>query len=961
MNKRDILSIIIIFLVGSVNFQRYSDVLSAQIADQAQDAEEFGSPFSATAPTIQITGPLNNIELNSNSPITFTVEAVDHAIDSVWYTWDESAEVIPAGDSPFTILTPDLEDGSHTLMIYANNTEGELRSLEYQWIGDNLAPHIFFMEDLETRNGNMFEFFVIENNTISSVFYQWDSSPGSYLEGPFYSFIVSGLSEGTHTLHIEATDNATNANPIQDYAVTIDETPPEITLFSATTIQNSDIINLGISDANSLDQIYYNWNNAQNITLESPYNITTEALAEGTNDLNVFAYDVAGNVQSGIFAFTVNDAPYIELTSQHQNNSEIMSSINVSFAITDLHGINMVFYNWDNGPNLTLISPYDLSIGVIDGPHILNIYANDSSGKMRHNVYYFTIDNGIPEISLDPQDMDLEIQIGEKIRLNISETNTLTSVSYLWKGDPPYAGILTHPYEITVPFLPDGEINLTINAQDEAGNLKAQPFTFTIDSVAPSITLLSPKEGRGIENGALINLQVEDENTIEWVNYNWNGGSNTTLESPYDITFVDQGTSELLLFVYAKDKAGNLFSTFFNFTVDESAPSIQLLAPDEPFVYHSRTLVEISITDPLLESAWFHWDTDAVNYAWTYPYTTVLPILEGDHFLYVYANDTIGNIAQETFAFVVDNTGPNITLTNPSVGGSLRNGSYASFTIEDHNDLLQVFYNWNNGTNITIADPFEIIIDDLTEGMNTLIIYAQDQANNWGNATFDIFLDTTAPIISLKNVLDNSILQPSSIIEVEIIEPYLQNVTHAWDNNTEIPWQGNYQTLVPPEEGMHTLNVFATDEVGNVAHASFNITSDNTAPTVTVANPSKTNLVKNSSISLAITDNYGLGLVYYNWDGGENITLNGTYIVYLPPKTGSHILQVYAQDEAGNWVVTEFQFTTKVSVFVWISLGVLVAGSSGGGVVFFLKKKKKTAVDQEKLQDWFKDHGYKLT
>ena len=79
---------------------------------------------------------------------------------------------------------------------------------------------------------------------------------------------------------------------------------------------------------------------------------------------------------------------------------------------------------------------------------------------------YFTIDDDKPEISLDPQEMDREIQIGKIFRLNVSETNTLSSVLYLWNGNPAYNGVLTHPYEITVPSLPDGEIELIINASN---------------------------------------------------------------------------------------------------------------------------------------------------------------------------------------------------------------------------------------------------------------------------------------------------------------------------------------------------------------------------------------------------------------------------------------------------------------------------------------------------------------
>lgn len=949
-------------LVSNVMNQRNFGVNSRNFQKSAEIKNLLDQPSSATAPNIEIIDPIYNIEIQPQADISFTVEAVDGTVDRVWYSWNEASEIYLGGGSPYTIPCPDFVDGIHTLQIHANNSNGETRNFEKQWIIDDTKPQILFLKDLETKNGNTFEFVVIENNSINSVNYHWDSDSNLPLSGPLYSFIVPILSEGHHTLNIIATDNASNINTIQSYDVIIDETAPVITLYSGLTIQNTEIINLDISDSNTLDRSYYNWNGGSNNSLDSPFNITSDGLTEGSNELNLFAYDVAGNLQAETYSFSVDDAPVIVLNSP-TNNSEIKSSQILNFDVVDLQPINSTFYNWDDGTNITLNVPYDVTIGVIsDGLHKLNIFANDSVGKIRHNVYFFTLDDIKPTIQLLNPDMDIELQVGESFHLNISDINTLNAVLYTWDGHPEFANSLVSPYDIIVPSLPDGEIQLIVNAQDEAGNLETQTFDFIIDTLIPTITLLSPKEGRGITSGDLIDLQITDENTINLVKYNWNGGTNTTLNSPYDITFVDQGTTENLLFVFAEDLAGNVYSTTFNFTTDETNPTIQMVIPQEPYIYQSGTQVELTINDPLLEMVWYHWDTESVMYGWNSPYTTSLPLGDGEHRLYVYANDTLGNTASQTFEFIVDNTVPNITLTNPNSGGSLGYGSYASFSVQDQNDIVQVFYNWNNEINITLNAPYEILVDNITEGTNNLHVFAQDQAKNWVNETFEIFIDTTAPLISLVSIQDNAILQSFTIIAINIVEPYLQNVSYAWDNNTEIPWQGNYQTLVPLEEGVHILHVYAWDQTGNEAHEAFNITSDNTPPTISLASPTmNTRLKKNTSISLAISDNFALYLAYYNWDGGENVTLNDTYQVSLPSKTGSHTLQIYALDIAGNWIVSEFTFTTKVNVIVWILLGVSMASAFGGGTFYLLKRKKKDVVDQEKLQDWFKDHGYKLT
>ncbi|WP_457916832.1 hypothetical protein [Candidatus Lokiarchaeum ossiferum] len=957
MNNRKIIAVLMIFLVSNSVNQGFFNLNSRNL-QEATDLQNQPSP--ATAPNIEIIDPLNNIEIQSQSDISFIVETIDGTVDTVWYNWDEAADIVINGGSPYTITCPELEDGFHTLIIHANNSNGETRTFEKQWIIDDTKPQILFLKDLETKNGNIFEFVVVENNSINSVYYHWDSTSDLPLSGPLYSLIVPDLSEGHHTFNIIATDNASNSNSIQSYDVIIDETAPIITRYSGLTIQNTEIINLDISDTNTLDHCYYNWNDGSNNSLEYPFNITASGLSEGSNELNLFAYDIAGNLQTELFSFSVDDAPSIVLHTP-TNNSEIKSSQILNFDVTDLQSIESVFFNWDDGANITLNVPYNITIGIIlDGLHKLNIYANDTAGKLRHNCYFFTIDDTKPTIQLMNLEMAMELQVGAVFNLNISELNSIHTILYTWDGYPEFSNSLISPYEIKVPSLSDGENILIVNAQDKAGNLETQSFEFIIDNQNPAITLLSPKEGRGISPGDIIDLQITDENTVNQVNYNWNGGSNSTLNSPYNIIFVDQGTNEIILNVYAEDLAGNRISTAYNFSIDDTIPTIQMIMPQTPYIYQSGTLIELTISDPLLEAVWYHWDDENVIYGWSSPYVTNLPLEDGVHRLYVSANDTLGNTAHQIFEFIADNSAPNITLTNPTLGGALGQGDYATFFVQDQNDLVQVLYNWNNGTNITINAPYAILVDNITEGSNNLLVFAQDQANNWANVTFEIFIDTTAPLISLMTIQNNAILQPFTIIAVSIIEPYLQNVSYAWDNSTEIPWQGNYQTLTPMEEGLHVLHVYAWDQTGNEAYKSFNITSDNTPPTISLTS-SKTRLTKNSSIILSIIDNFALAAVHYNWDNGENVTLNGTYQVFLPVKSGSHTLQVYAQDEAGNWVVSEYSFTTKVSVVVWISLGVSVAGGIGGGTFFLLKKKKKDVVDQEKLQDWFKDHGYKLS
>jgi predicted regulator of Ras-like GTPase activity (Roadblock/LC7/MglB family) len=60
---------------------------------------------------------------------------------------------------------------------------------------------------------------------------------------------------------------------------------------------------------------------------------------------------------------------------------------------------------------------------------------------------------------------------------------------------------------------------------------------------------------------------------------------------------------------------------------------------------------------------------------------------------------------------------------------------------------------------------------------------------------------------------------------------------------------------------------------------------------------------------LSFSDTNEIVKVLFNWDGSDNVTLEAPFNVLLPAEGGEHMLTVYAQDEAGNWVKTTLIFT----------------------------------------------------
>ncbi|MFX1532602.1 MAG: SBBP repeat-containing protein [Promethearchaeota archaeon] len=75
------------------------------------------------------------------------------------------------------------------------------------------------------------------------------------------------------------------------------------------------------------------------------------------------------------------------------NNSIHPSGTTIDLTITDLNGISHVLYNWDSTANITLLSPYDVTLPVGNGQHVLHVYAYDTAGNWASATYLFTTED----------------------------------------------------------------------------------------------------------------------------------------------------------------------------------------------------------------------------------------------------------------------------------------------------------------------------------------------------------------------------------------------------------------------------------------------------------------------------------------------------------------------------------------------------------------------------------------
>jgi surface protein len=146
-----------------------------------------------------------------------------------------------------------------------------------------------------------------------------------------------------------------------------------------------DYIGMGVA----INDIWYNWN-GNDVTYWSAVNIVFN---EGVNTINVWAKDSAGNVGFKSITFTVDTTdPLIEILSPIDDKSYYgitqLLEISASDPTTE---IDTIVYNWE-GSNETYSTPEEIPFNV--GYNTLNVWANDSAGRISMDTATFLITSG---------------------------------------------------------------------------------------------------------------------------------------------------------------------------------------------------------------------------------------------------------------------------------------------------------------------------------------------------------------------------------------------------------------------------------------------------------------------------------------------------------------------------------------------------------------------------------------
>ena len=778
-------------------------------------------------------------------PRTIEFAAVDSHLASVTATLD---------GAPFVSGAAVIAPGPHTFTVVARDAPGNMTTVTRAFRIDGDAPVI-------TINGVTHQGFYRPPVTITYAAADADlDTVGATLDGaPFASGTVVAT-EGAHTLVVTARDHAGNVTD-RTVQFTLDGTDPVITVAG---VDHQGVhappvtITFDAADVNLA---------SVTATLDgAPFVSGVAVAATGDHVLIVTARDRAGNQAQVTRAFALDGtAPAVTITGVVDQGFHA-PPVTIGFAALDPH-LASVSATLDGLPII------DGTVVPFEGPHDLVVTAVDRAGNQTRATRHFTLDGTAPVITLDP-----DLQPGGFYRRQAAVTFAgadlnLASVTATLDGQPFNSGNAINA---------DGERTLRVVAVDRAGNTTTLERTFTIDGIAPLVTVTGVVEGGFYQPGAA---------TITFSQNDVNAGTLTaTLDGAPFVTGTAVGGADgpRQLIVTAVDRAGNTTIETRNFTIDGTRPVVTL-DPDlqDGGFYPRQAAVAFAGADLNLLSVTATLDAQPFN-------SGNAIAVDGAHTLVVMARDRAGNWTTVTRAFIIDGVPPVITVTGIVDGGFYRPGAATViFSQDDANPgpLTATLDGapFAGGTAVGGAD-----------GARVLVVTAVDRAGNQASKTINFTIDGTPPTVTLDPDLQDGGFYPRQPAVAFVgADANLQSVTATLDGQAFN--SGNAIAL----DGEHTLVVMARDRAGNWTTVTRAFTIDGTPPVLTINGVQDGGFYRPGVATITFSQqDANPGTLTATLDGAP--FASGTTVAGAD---GARRLVVTAIDRAGNTTIETRNFT----------------------------------------------------
>jgi len=509
--------------------------------------------------------------------------------------------------------------------------------------------------------------------------------------------------------------------------------------------------------------------------------------------------------------------------------------------------------------------------------------------------------------------------------------------------------------------LSEGTRILAVQIADAATNSVTATATFTIDSVAPDLTLFpadgdllggatstftasysDPAPSSGLDLGSFQAFVDGQE-----VSASFDVQANQATFTP--VAALADGSHQFQALI--RDSVWNVRNITVEFVVDSTDPVVTLTPAGGSFLNDSTPTLVVAFSDASpssgIDQATFAALLDGVDVSASFvlsaglaTYTPSSPLAEGTRVLVVRIQDQAGNSVESTSNFFVDTIEPQIqsdvadgailatgtpgftmTFSDAAPSSGLITSSFAADL--DGVDLTASFVVGTNQATFTPSSP-------LIDGDHTLTVSIEDGSGNVSIRSLTFSVDTATPQLSLAPV-DGARLnsgQPSLVatftdVGSGVDEGSFQALLDGQDISGQFDVQAGQATYQPTdlESGSHALIVRIRDLAGNEKEATSSFVIDSVAPTVSIL-PADSSIIADGNVTFTVqyedTDpSSGLDLGSFTAAlNGQDVTASfavaagdATWTVSSPIADGPGTLTVSIADQVGNMTSVTNEFT----------------------------------------------------
>ena len=554
-------------------------------------------------------------------------------------------------------------------------------------------------------------------------------------------------------------------------------------------------------------------------------------------------------------------APVVTIQQKPSDPSGSQSA-SVTFAVNEQAAVSCKL---DDGPFSPCTSPAEYG-DLAEGEHSFTVQASDPAGNTGQDSYNWRVDATAPTLAITQKPSELSNSTSASFAFTASEPATeckLDGVAFAACSSP-----------VAFVDLAQGPHTFTVKATDSVGNTDQDAYTWTIDSIPPTVVITDGKPSNPSNSKSATFTFTASEPT----QCKLDAGAFAACTSPKGYSSLADG--EHTFTVKATDTAGNTSQDAYTWTIDATPPTVTITGdkPANPTNSASASF-SFSASDPTqckLDGGAFTACTSPATYT---------GLADGPHTFTVKSTDPASNTAEDSYTWTVDATAPTVAI----VGGpaALSNTRSPTFTF-------------------TASEPTQCKLDagafaactspkgysSLADGEHTFTVKATDTAGNTSQDAYTWTIDATPPTVTITGDKPaNPTNSASASFSFSASDPTQCKLDGGAFTACTSP--ATYTGLA---DGPHTFTVKSTDPASNTAQASHTWTVDTTPPTVEITGGKPGDPTNSKSVTFNFTTTESTM---------ECKLDNGAFATCTSPKSyslldGQHTFTVRATDAAGN-------------------------------------------------------------